>query len=144
MLLGNGQKGMAKSDEKMYSSLFEAVVAGIYLDGGMLPAKKFIKDTLIKYFEQTEKKQVKKKDSKTQSKDGKSAFQEYVQKNKVGSISYETLSKKGPDHLPEFRVAALLNGKRLAEGTGASKRQAEMQAAEKALKKLIKQGGKQK
>lgn len=143
MLLGKGQQGSAKPDEKMFSSLYEAVVAGIYIDGGIVPAKKFIKNTIILDFEKEQKKAQTKGQKKSQDKDGKSAFQEYVQKLKLGSISYETLSKKGPDHLPEFRVAALLNGKRLAEGKGASKRLAEMQAAEKALDKLKKQGGKQ-
>ena len=143
MLLGKGQQGSVKPDEKMFSSLYEAVVAGIYIDGGIVPAKKFIKNTIILDFEKEQKKAQTKGQKKSQDKDGKSAFQEYVQKLKLGSISYETLSKKGPDHLPEFRVAALLNGKRLAEGKGASKRLAEMQAAEKALDKLKKQGGKQ-
>ncbi len=142
MLMGKGQMETAKPDEKMFSSLYEAVVAGIYIDGGIIPAKKFIKDTIIFDFNQAEKKAQSKNQKKSQVKDGKSAFQEYVQKLKMGSINYETLSKKGPDHLPEFRVAALLNGKRLAEGKGASKRLAEMQAAEKALDKLKKQGGK--
>lgn len=142
MLMGKGQMETAKPDEKMFSSLYEAVVAGIYIDGGIVPAKKFIKETIIFDFEQSEKKAQSKNQKKLQVKDGKSAFQEYVQKLKMGSITYETLSKKGPDHLPEFRVAALLNGKRLAEGKGASKRLAEMQAAEKALDKLKKQGGK--
>ena len=60
-------------------------------------------------------------------------MQEHIQKYKLGSISYETLSKKGPDNLPEFRVAVLLNGARIAEGKGGSKKQAEASAAEKAL-----------
>lgn len=132
MLLGKGQTETSKKDEKLFSSLYESVVAGIYLDGGMEKAKKFIKDTLISLF--AEKKEKNKKNAL--DKDGKSAYQEYVQKNKLGSVSYETLSKKGPDHLPEFRVAALLNGKRLAEGKGSTKQGAEMQAAKKALQKL--------
>ena len=53
---------------------------------------------------------------------------------------YQTLSKKGPDHSPEFRVAALLNGTRIAEAKGGSKKQAEAKAAESALKKIIKGG----
>lgn len=59
-----------------------------------------------------------------------------MQKRKTGTVSYETLSKKGPDHKPEFRVAVLLNGARLAESRGNSKKIAENLAAEKALVKL--------
>lgn len=136
VLLGRGQEKSANLDEKLFSSVYEAIVAGIYLDGGMTPVKKFIKDTLIKDFE---KRQIEK--PKKASADGKNAFQEYVQKNKLGSITYETLSKIGPDHSPEFRVAALLNGTRVAEGKGPSKKTAEAQAALSALKKIKKQGG---
>ena len=134
-LLGNGQTKSINDDDKLYSSLYEAVVAGIYLDGGIVPVKKFIKDTIIADYELNKKNKARKAVKKSTS-DFKSAFQEYVQKNKLGSITYETLSKKGPDHMPEFRVAALLNGTRLAEGKGSSKKSAENQAAEKALAKL--------
>lgn len=138
LLLGKGLSSR-NEDEKLYSSLYEALVAGIYLDGGMDEVKKFIKSTLIKDFEQREK-----TDKKKNKIDAgvKSKLQEYVQKTGVGSISYQTLSKSGPDHSPEFRVAVLLNNGRLAEGKGSSKKYAEADAALKALDKLIKQGGK--
>lgn len=134
ILLGEGQKKTATKEEKLYSSLYEAICAGLYKDGGLAVAKKFITNTLLKDFN---KKESCKAQNKETNKDAKSAFQEYVQKRKLGSISYETLSKKGPDHNPEFRVAALLNGARLSEGKGCSKKSAETQAAEKALKRLI-------
>ena len=70
-------------------------------------------------------------------------LQEYVQKGGMGSIAYQTLSKSGPDHSPQFRVAVLLNNGILAEGIGGSKKLAEAEAAAKALEKLRKQGGKQ-
>ena len=68
----------------------------------------------------------------------KNLLQEYVQKRKIGSLSYETLSKTGPEHLPVFRAAVLLNGVKIAEGKGNSVKQAESKAAEKALTKLVK------
>jgi len=133
ILVGNGLKDKPVSDEKMYSSLYEAIVAGIYLDGGMTSAKKFITDTIISdYISEVRLK----KSKKPTEKDGKSLLQEYVQGKKLGSISYETLSKKGPDHMPDFRAAVLLNGARLAEGDGSSKKAAETQAATRALEKL--------
>ncbi len=138
VLVGNGLKDKPAENEKMYSSLYEAITAGIYLDGGMAAAKKFVTETIISDYAEHIKKQ---KDVKNEEKDGKSLLQEYVQKRKMGSVTYETLYKKGPDHMPDFRVAALLNGSRLAEGDGASKKAAEMQAAKRALAKLIKQGG---
>lgn len=138
VLLGKGQKKSAKRDEKLFSSIFEALSAGIYLDGGMAAVKTFIKDTVIAEFERREKEKIKKKTGS----EYKNELQVYVQKRKLGSVGYVTLSKTGPDHKPEFRVAATLNGGRIAEGTGSSKREAESAAAKTALARLIKQEGK--
>lgn len=135
VLLGNGQEKSKNQDEKLFSSIYEALCAGIYIDGGMASVKKFIKNTLILEYENYKKRQ---KSPKTRCL-FKVEFQEYVQKLKLGSITYETLSKIGPDHSPEFREAVLLNGKKLAEGKGKSKQLAQNKAAEVALKK-IKQG----
>lgn len=140
ILLGKGAMGTAKKDEKLFSSLYEAIVAGIYLDGGLAPAKAFIKRTIIDDYIAAEKVKAENKKKSAKSKDAKSEFQEFVQKRKLGSISYETLSKSGPDHLPEFRAAAILNGRRVAEGKGSSIKAAETQAAIKALNNL-KTGG---
>lgn len=136
VLLGVGQARSVKKDDKLFSSIYESVAAGIYIDGGFAPVKKFIKETLISTFEEKEKE----RKQKRQGAEVKSLLQEYVQKYKLGSIGYETLYKKGPDHQPEFRVAAILNGARLAEGTGQSKRGAEAEAARSALAKLKKDG----
>lgn len=140
LLLGNGQTKIHNVTDKMYSSIYEALVAGIYLDGGFIPVKKFIENTLIKEFIPSKKKAV----CISKSEDYKSALQEYVQKTKIGSIGYETLYKKGPDHKPEFRIAVLFNGGRIAEAVGTSKKEAEMLGAKKALLTLKKQGGKRK
>ena len=136
ILLGNGKKRSLQEGEKLFSSVYEALVAGIYLDGGLQSAKKFIQNTIIKDYE----KRIKNLQKPKVKSEYKSEFQEYVQKHHLGSISYETLWKKGPDHSPDFRVAVLLNGNKIAEGEGGSKKIAESVAAEKALKK-IKKGG---
>ena len=135
MLLGKGQQMNAHSDEKLFSSVYEALVAGIYIDGGIAAAKKFVKDTIIKDFDFKERvaRQALNCESKTE-------FQEYVQKRKLGSVSYQTLGKTGPDHKPEFRVAALLNGAVVAEGKGSTKRLAESAAAKVAVERLKKDG----
>ena len=135
VLLGKGQEKSTKLDQKLYSSVYEAVVAGIYIDGGMTAVKKFIKTTVIKNYENCKKQTA--STCKTVSTESKNKYQEYVQKNKLGSISYQTLSVTGPSHKPEFRVSAMLNGVNLAEGTGSSKKLAEASAAQKALNKLI-------
>ena len=131
VLLGKGQEKTTNTEEKLFSSVYEAIVAGIYLDGGIVSAKKFITNTLLKNFGDKER-----AEKKSLGCESKNRFQEYVQKRKLGSVFYETLSKTGPDHLPEFRVAAVLNGTVVAEGKGSTKRLAEAAAAALALKKL--------
>lgn len=135
VLLGNGQGKSANQDEKLYSSIYEALVAGIYLDGGIIPTKKFIKETLISDYENRKKTENKPKTRFL----FKVELQEFVQKHKLGSLTYLSLSKKGPDHSPEFREAVLLNGTKMSEGTGKSKQSAQNGAAQIALEK-IKQG----
>ena len=135
ILLGNGQGKSVDKTEKLYSSVYEALVGGIYLDGGLVAVRKFIKNTLISEYERREK------SSNKPHTDfySKVEFQEYVQKYKLGSIRYESLSKTGPDHAPEFREAVLLNEKAIAEGKGKSRQAAQNQAARIALEN-IKQG----
>ena len=130
MLLGKGQVLSSEKDEKLYSSLYEAIVAGIYIDGGIVQARNFIKKTLIDVVYRKEDKKKEKKENY------KSQLQEYVQGKKMGSVYYETLSKTGPDHMPEFRVVVTLNTNNLAEGKGKSIKLAENEAAKLALKKL--------
>lgn len=132
ILLGNGQKKSLCKDEKFYSSVFEALICAIYLDGGIEPARKFILDTLIKNY------LADKKSGKMQKFDAsaKSEFQEFVQKNKLGKIEYQLINKQGPDHSAEFCVSLALNGKIIARGKGNSKKTAEALAARTALKKL--------
>ena len=134
VLLGNGQGKSANQDEKLYSSIYEALVAGIYLDGGIAPVKKFVKETLILDYLNNKKGQAKPKTRFLY----KVELQEYVQKHKLGSLTYLSLSKKGPDHSPEFREAILINGQVVAEGVGKSKQSAQNSAAKIALEIITK------
>ena len=136
LLLGRGQSKNHTYTEKLYSSVYEALVAGIYLDGGMTAVKKFIKRTIIEDYVEKQTATIKEKT------DFKSEVQEYVQKRKLGTISYQTLGKEGPDHNPIFREGLLLNGELISEGKGKSKKQAQNQSALKALNQLKKQEGK--
>ncbi|PWM73821.1 MAG: ribonuclease III [Bacillota bacterium] len=137
MLLGKGLVKNSGMHEKLYSSLFEAIVAGMYLDGGIAPVKKFILEKLVARdgkFKVGEEK--KKAAPRSREKDGKSECQEYVQKNKLGEISYKTLEKSGPEHAPRYIAAFLLDGREIARGEGGSKKQAETDAAKSALLSL--------
>jgi len=106
----------------------EAVIAAIYIDGGLEPAKKFIIENLKDEIESATK-NVGKKDYKT-------VLQEELQKNGDVKIEYEILKETGPDHDKTFEAQVSLNGKALAQGKGKSKKEAEMQAAKKVLENM--------
>ena len=104
----------------------EAIIAAIFFDGGIEEADKFIIDNLEEAMEQASK-NVGKKDYKT-------VLQEKYQKSGPVHIEYKIIKELGPDHDKTFTAEVILNGKVLANGTGRSKKLAEMQAAKKALK----------
>ena len=93
----------------------EAVIAAIFIDGGLEPAKKFIIDNLKQEIEIATK--------HVGEKDYKTVLQE----------EYTIIKESGPDHNKSFEAEVALNGKMLATGKGKSKKEAEMQAAKKAL-----------
>lgn len=108
----------------------EAVIAAIYLDGGLEPAKKFIIENLKEEIELATK--------HVGQKDYKTVLQEDLQKNGDVKIEYKIINEKGPDHDKTFEAQVALNGKILATGIGKSKKEAEMHAAKKALEDLAK------
>jgi len=124
LLLGEGERNKPVK-HNMCSDLFEAVVAGIFLDGGLDNAKKFIYDNLLKSANKS-----------VPDTDWKSRLQEYVQKKKLGRIEYLLANRTGPDHAPEFTFKLSLAGSVIATGVGGSKKQAEQNAAKVAIKKL--------
>ncbi len=138
MLIGVGAKKDLHGNEKLFSSLFECIVAGIYLDGGLEQARKFILAKLVtkKGDKKAENKKVAVKNLAT--KDIKSTLQEYVQKHKLGSIEYKDVKKSGPDHEPTFEVACYINGSKKGTGKGHSKKEAQSNSATTAFAKLTK------
>ena len=103
----------------------EAVIAAIFLDGGLESAKDFIIKNLNTPIENATK--------HIGQKDYKTVLQEILQKNGNVDIEYEIIDEKGPDHEKIFTSEVKLNGKVLAIGEGKSKKQAEMEAAKNAL-----------
>ena len=66
--------------------------------------------------------------------DAKSKFQEQAQDYEAVTPQYKTLKEEGPDHDKQFTVGVFLNDKKIAEGSGKSKQEAEQIAADNALK----------
>lgn len=103
----------------------EAVIAAIFMDGGLEPAKKFILENLIQAIEDATK--------HVGYKDYKTVLQEKLQEQGEVHIEYNIIQETGPDHNKSFEAEVSLNGKKLATGIGKSKKEAQMQAAKKAL-----------
>ena len=106
----------------------EAVIAAIYLDGGIEVAQKFIDENLKDEIEIASK--------NVGQKDYKTVLQEKLQQNGEVEIKYTILRETGPDHDKIFEAQVECNHRKLAVGEGKSKKQAEMEAARKALENL--------
>ena len=123
--LSNGERrnGGAKRPS-IVSDAFEALIAAIYLDGGMEPARKHILRFVVPEIE----------GHKNNSfKDYKTALQEIIQKNPGERLEYRLVGSTGPDHNKHFKVEVCLNSNVIGRGGGRSKKEAEQQAAREAL-----------
>lgn len=103
----------------------EAVIAAMYMDGGLEPAKRFIIENLKDEIENASK--------NVGQKDYKTVLQEKLQVHGDVKIEYIIVGESGPDHNKMFEAEVRCNNKALAQGKGKTKKQAEMKAAEKAL-----------
>ena len=126
-------------------NLFESIVAGIYLDGGLENARNFIhKNLLNKLSLDIKSGKLTKSEGeslgctvkKAKPIDNKSLLNEYASKKKLGTVEYKEISKTCEDHNPTFKMQVLLNGKPLASAKGKSKKEAEQACAKKALEIL--------
>lgn len=106
----------------------EAVIAAIYFDSNLDEAEKFIINNL--------KDEIEVASHNVGMKDHKTVLQEKLQIHGNVNIEYKIINESGPDHDKTFTAEVRLNGKALATGIGKTKKQAEMNAADKALKTL--------
>lgn len=125
LLLGRGEEQMGGRERpSILADAFEALIAAIYLDGGMDNAKRFILGFVKKQVE---------KDKKVFFKDYKTTLQEIIQQNKEEQLSYVLVRESGPDHDKHFVVEVHLNSNVIGKGEGRSKKDAEQMAAKEAL-----------
>ena len=113
----------------LQANVFEAVVAAIYKDGGLEPARKFILRNLYHHVLAVAENQ--------HQKNYKSLLQQWIQKERNLTPTYRIVSEKGPDHHKSFEVVAVLGRERLRSGKGRSKKEAEQVAARETLKGLL-------
>lgn len=128
LLLGHGEEqGGGRGRASILADAVESVIAACFLDGGMEAAKRFIKQFVLCNVPVTRLHNV----------DYKTALQELVQKKKDQTLCYELVGESGPDHDKRFTVAVFLNGEKVGEGIGSSKKRAEQEAAHGALETLF-------
>ena len=120
--LGKGEELTGGRDrDSITSDAMEALLGAIYLDGGFANAKEFVHHFILNDIEH-----------KKLFYDSKTILQELIQ-GRHEQLSYELIDESGPDHDKQFTVAVLVDGERVSEGEGHTKKAAEQQAAYQAL-----------
>ena len=130
LLLGKGEEsGGGRRRPSILADAVEAVLAAVYLDGGIDEARALIHRILL----EKEQEQV----VESRRRDCKTELQELVQRKKDQVLRYELIGESGPAHDKKFDVEVLLNGKPCGKGTGSSKKRAEQAAAAAAIDALF-------
>lgn len=123
--LGKGEEMTGgRTRPSIIADAFEALIAAIYLDGGIENARKFVLPFVIEMLEH---------ESTLSFKDYKTILQEIIQQNPEEKLVYELVEEKGPDHDKRFVVEVMLNSNIIGRGEGRSKKNAEQMAAKEAL-----------
>ena len=126
--LGKGEEMTGgRHRDSVTSDAMEAVIGAIYLDGGFANAKEFILRFVLNDIEH-----------KKLFFDSKTIFQEMVQGNIPGEISYHMVGEEGPDHDKIFSAEVWIGEKSMGTGSGRTKKAAEQMAAYQAICKLKK------
>jgi ribonuclease-3 len=130
MLLGRGEeKTGGRRKQALLADSYEALIAAIYLDGGVEPARAFIVREFGPLIAEARRMGV-------SDRDYKSALQELVQSRELPLPEYRLVGSIGPDHRKLFQVEVIVRGERIGDATGRSKKEAEQEAARAALEKL--------
>src|SRR5215813_7933334 len=128
--LGRGEEKTGGRDKPtILADAFEAVVAAVYLDGGLACARTLLKHTLFEHALLEDGERISESDRK-------SALQEFLQGRGQPPAEYRLAGESGPDHQKTFRVEVWVGGACLAAGTGTTKKEAEQRAASSALEHL--------
>ena len=126
LLLSRGEEQCGgREKDSILSDAFEAVLAAVYLDGGLDLAQKLVQQFVLS---------AETLESRTSSKDSKTAFQELVHADHKGrTIRYELVDESGPDHKKLFTMRVLVDEVEWGEGSGPSKQAAGQAAAQMAM-----------
>lgn len=128
LYLGMGEKVTEGARDRILAGAFEALVGGIWIDRGRDVAEAMVMSFLRRDLESilTEEEEA----------NPKGRLQEIAQERASPTPDYVTIGSEGPDHARQFTVAVEIDGERLGEGRGRSKREAQQHAAREALRNL--------
>ncbi|MCX5658265.1 MAG: ribonuclease III [Planctomycetota bacterium] len=126
--LGKGMSSRPDLPPSVMAAVLEAVIAAIYLDGGIEPAQKFILEHMGPFITEAAE--------SAHQENYKSVLQHYAQKSLPGNPSYVVLDEKGPDHSKAFEVAVMIDSRRFTSAWANTKKEAEQKAALLALTEL--------
>ncbi|HSL21875.1 MAG TPA: ribonuclease III [Vicinamibacterales bacterium] len=133
LILGRGEeKSGGRRKQALVADSFEALIAAIYLDGGIEAAREFIGRRFRPLMEEARRTP----DEATYTSDYKSALQERLQAQERGLPEYRLIGEFGPAHRKRFEVEVLVDGGAVARGEGRSKKRAEQEAARAAIEQL--------
>ena len=130
LLLGRGEeKTGGRHKQALLADGYEALIAAVYLDGGVEHARAFITREFTALLNEVRRNGV-------SGQDYKSALQELLQSRELPLPEYRLVGTLGPDHRKLFEIEVLVRGEPLASATGPSKKEAEQEAARTALERL--------
>ena len=125
--LGKGEEaGGGRHRPSIQADAVEAVLAAVYLDGGIGSARKIIQKFILS----------REVAGLTKPRDYKTALQEWVQRTPGQPIAYRLVDELGPDHARVFVMEVTVGGQSAGQGRGRTKKEAEQLAARAALEKL--------
>ncbi|MCI2105173.1 MAG: ribonuclease III [Intestinimonas sp.] len=132
--LGKGEDaGGGRQRPSIRADAVEAVIAAVYLDGGVDSARNLITRFILTNND---------REQDGLDRDYKTALQELVQRESGRVLEYRLMGENGPDHAKIFTVAVYLNGTSIGSGEGRSKKEAEQAAARAGIQRLTEAEGK--
>jgi ribonuclease III len=130
MLLGRGEeKTGGRRKQALLADSYEALIAAIYLDGGIDHARAFLAREFSPLISEA-------REAGVPGQDYKSALQELLQSRGDAPPEYRLVGTIGPDHDKKFHVEVLVRGEAIGEAIGPSKKEAEQEAAQAALERI--------
>jgi ribonuclease-3 len=146
LFLGKGEeRSGGRKKLALLANSIEALIGAIYLDGGFEKARVFVEQWVVEPYAKELRSTLA---SSSTIGDHKSALQEYLQARKEGQPQYVVKGESGPDHRKRFLIEVRMPARDaekprvLARGSGTTKKNAEQEAARRAYRKLVDEGGK--